>query len=343
MDRKPSFSIIGAGKVGSALGVLLQELGYLPAAVYSRTFSHSKRLADQLQVAAAPHPAAAAAAAELVFITTTDREIAAMAAAIARQGGCRPGQIVFHASGALASDVLAPVRAQGAWAVSMHPLQSFTSTAGARANLPGSCFALEGDEPALERAIEIVKDLKGRYFVIQPEDKPLYHAAAVIASNYLVSLVHLSASIYRQLGLDEEQAMDALFPLIQGTINNIARSGPAGALTGPVARADGATLRGHLRALQKMDWRTQQAYRAMGLYTVGVAMENGNLTPNEAVAISNIFLEVDNHEQKSNYSRLPAYETGRHPHYHANRLRLSDGHLGRCFRYRRHPGGGLPR
>ncbi|WP_333871454.1 Rossmann-like and DUF2520 domain-containing protein [Desulforamulus putei] len=343
MNRKPSFAIIGAGKVGSALGVLLKERGYLPVAVYSRTLSSARRLADQLQTRVVHHPAEAAGAAELVFITTTDREIGSTAALIARKGGCRPGQIIIHTSGALASDILAPVRQQGAWTVSVHPLQAFASLESAKENLPGSCFALEGDEQALDRVIELVNDLRGRYFVIKPEDKPLYHAAAVVASNYLVSLIHLSASIYQELGLDEEQAMDALFPLIQGTINNIARSGPAGALTGPVARGDGATLRGHMKALRKMDWRTREAYRSLGLYTVGVAMENGSLTPNEGAALSNIFLEVDNRDQKSNYSRLPAHETGRHPHSHVNRLRLSDGYVGRCFRYRRNPGGGLPR
>lgn len=343
MNHKPSFAIIGAGKVGSALGVLLKERGYAPAAVYSRSPSSARALAEQLAAAVVHHPAEAARAAELVFITTTDREIGPTAALIARKDSCRPGQIFIHTSGALASDVLAPVRQQGAWAVSVHPLQAFASLASAKENLPGSCFALEGDEQALARVIELVNDLQGRYFVIKAEDKPLYHAAAVAASNYLVSLIHLSAAVYQQLGLDEEQAMDALFPLIQGTLNNIARSGPAGALTGPVARGDGATLRGHMKALRKMDWRTREAYRSLGLYTVGVAMENGSLTANEGAALSNIFLEVDNRDQKSNYSRLPAYETGRQANSHVNRIRLSDGCVGRCFRYRRNSGGGLPR
>ncbi|MCL4439624.1 MAG: DUF2520 domain-containing protein [Firmicutes bacterium] len=343
MNYKPSFAIIGAGKVGSALGMLLKERGYLPVTVYSRSLSSARRLAEQLAAEVVHHPAEAARAAEMVFITTTDREIGPAATLIARQGGCRPGQIIIHTSGALASDILAPVRQQGARAVSLHPLQAFASLESAKENLPGSCFALEGDEQALPQAVELVNDLQGRYFVIKAEDKPLYHAAAVTASNYLVSLIHLSVSIYRELGLDEEQAMAALFPLIQGTLNNIARSGPTQALTGPVARGDGTTLRGHIKALKKMDWRTRKAYGTLGLYTVGVAVENGSITPNEGAALSNIFLEVDNRDQKSNYCRLPAHETGRQANSHVNRVRLSDGHVGRCFRYRRNPGGGLPR
>lgn len=307
MNGKPSFAIIGAGKVGSAIGVLLKERGYSPVSVASRSKTSAQRLAEQLNTRDFLHPAEAARLADLVFITTTDREIAAAAAAIARKGGCKPGQIVIHTSGALASDVMEPVRKQGAWAISIHPLQSFASTESAKENLPGSYFALEGDEQALTMAKELVEDLNGRYFIIKAADKQLYHAAAVVASNYLVSLIHLSVSIYRQLGLTENQAMAALFPLIRGTLSNIAKTGPAGALTGPVARGDGTTLKGHVKALHRMDWAAQGAYSSLGLYTVGLAVSNGNITPNEGAALSNIFLapakvsrEVKDNEQKSN-------------------------------------------
>ncbi len=343
MNHKSSFAIIGAGKVGSALGILLKEQGYQPVGVASRSFVSARRLAETLQTAACQDVAEAAELADLVFITTTDREIEAVAGSLARKGVCRQGQIIIHTSGALASDIMAPVRQQGAAAISMHPLQSFTSVESAKENLPGSCFALEGDEWALPRVMEVVDALQGRYFVIRAEDKPLYHAAAVVASNYLVSLVHLSSTIYQRLGLDEAQAMDALFPLIQGTLNNIAKSGPAAALTGPVARGDGTTLKGHLKALRKMDWRVSEAYRALGSYTVGVAMENGSITTNEGASLSKLFLEEGNYEQTGNYCRFSAHETGRTAHSHVNSLRLSNGYTGRRFRYRRDPGGGLPR
>ncbi|RYD02831.1 hypothetical protein N752_22720 [Desulforamulus aquiferis] len=325
------------------MGKLLVERGYTALGVYSRTTAHASFLAEQLNAKLYNHPAEAAAEAQLVFVTTTDREIGGVAGIIARKGVCRPGQIFIHTSGALASDIMQSVRQEGSRAISIHPLQAFSDADSAKVNLPGSCFAIEGDKDAIPVALELVNDLQGRYFIIKPEDKPLYHAAAVVASNYLVSLIHLSTTIYKNLGLSEEQSLEALLPLIQGTINNIAKSGSAGALTGPVARGDGATLMGHLKALSQMDWRVQEAYRSLGQYTVGVAVENGNITQNEGTALSNIFMEVNNREQKGNYCRLPAYEAGRQPNSHANRLRLSDGYVGRRFRYRRHSGGGLLR
>ncbi|AQS57915.1 Rossmann-like and DUF2520 domain-containing protein [Desulforamulus ferrireducens] len=343
MEQKSSFAIIGAGKVGSALGILLKEQGYRPVGVASRTFTSARSLAEQLQTNPYREITKAAEAADLVFITTTDREIEPVANLLARKGACRPGQMIIHTSGALSSEIMAAVRQAGAMVASMHPLQSFADVASAKENLPGSCFALEGDEQALPGIIEVVNALQGRYFVIKAEDKPLYHAAAVVASNYLVSLIHLSSTIYQSLGLNEEQAMDALFPLIQGTLNNIAKSGPAAALTGPVARGDGTTLKGHMQALQKLDWRVREAYRSLGLYTVGLAVENGSITNNEGAALSTIFLEEDKHEQTGNYCRLSAHETGRTVHSHVNSLRLSHGYVGRRFRYRRYPGGGFPR
>lgn len=342
MNPKPSFSIIGAGKVGSALGLLLMQRGYPSAGVYSRSASSTRRLALQLNAKACNHPAEAATA-DLVFITTTDREIGVMASVIARKEIPRQGQIFIHTSGALSSDIMQPVRQLGAFAISMHPLQAFSDVEMAQKNLPGSCFALEGDAGAVPAVVEIINDLAGKYFIIKAEDKPLYHAAAVVASNYLVSLIHLSTNIYKKLGLTEEQSLEALLPLIKGTINNIVKSGPTQALTGPVVRGDGTTLLGHTRALREMDWTVQEAYKSLGLYTVGVAMEKGSITNKEGTALSNIFLEVDNCEQKGNYCRLPAYEAGRHANSNVNGLRLSDSNIGRRFRCRRYSGGGFPR
>ncbi|ABO50312.1 NADP oxidoreductase, coenzyme F420-dependent [Desulforamulus reducens MI-1] len=328
MKNKPSFTIIGAGKVGSALGILLKERGYTPAGVFSRTPLNAQKLAEKLQTKRYSQASEAAKVADIVFITTTDREIASTASMIALKGGCGPGQILIHTSGALASDVMQPAREHGAWAISVHPLQSFADVESAKTNLPGSCFALEGDEEAMGTARQLVDDLQGQYFTIKTEDKPLYHAAAVVASNYLVSLIHLSTSIYQSLGLSEKQSLDALFPLIQGTINNIAKSGPTTALTGPVVRGDGATVIKHMKALKDLDWRNQEAYRHLGLYTVGVAIESGRLSPKEGTALNNIFMEVEQHEQKGNHCRLPAYETGGQIHSHVNGLRLFNGYTG---------------
>ncbi|MQL53282.1 DUF2520 domain-containing protein [Desulfofundulus thermobenzoicus] len=280
--NKPAVVVVGCGKVGSALALLLKERGYPVAAVAGRTPAPVRRLAEAVGCPACDYPWEATVQGDLVFITTPDREIAPVSAAIARKGGFRPGQVVAHTSGAHPAGELQGVREAGALAVSIHPLQSFADVAGARENLPGSYFALEGDEGAMPLARQVVADLQGHCFTIRAEDKPLYHAAACIASNYLVSLMHLATGLYGCFGLSRREAFQALFPLVQGTINNIRRVGPVEALTGPVARGDVPTIQGHLPALERVGNEEEALYRMLGLYTIRVAREKDSITAEQA-------------------------------------------------------------
>ena len=288
--RKPKIAVVGAGKVGSALALLLNRQGYPVAGVASKHISSASRVAEQLNVPATVKPEEVTADAQVVFITTPDRVIAQVAAEINELGGFKPGQIVFHTSGAHAADEVGAARGSGALAASLHPLQSFADVKMAMENLPGSYFALEGDQEALPLAEQIVKDLDGKSFFIAARDKPLYHAAACIASNYLVSLMHLATGLYSRFGLSREEAFAALFPLVRGTINNISQVGPASALTGPVARGDGPTLAGHLEVLNGVGEQELELYCKLGLYTVKVALEKGSISAEEAQRIEDILL-----------------------------------------------------
>jgi predicted short-subunit dehydrogenase-like oxidoreductase (DUF2520 family) len=289
---KPTIAVVGAGKVGSALALLLNRRGYPVAGVASKSITSARRVAEELKAPATDKPEEVTAGAGVVFITTPDREIARVAGEIAQKGGFRPGQVVFHTSGAHPADEVSAARRSGALAGSLHPLQSFADVKMAMESLPGSYFALEGDEGALPLAEQIVKDLGGRSFSIAAKDKPLYHAAACIASNYLVSLMHFATGLYGRFGLSRAEAFEALFPLIRGTIKNISQVGPAPALTGPVARGDGPTLAGHLAALQEVGRQELDLYRDLGLYTVMVALEKGSITESQGRDLEEIFKEA---------------------------------------------------
>ncbi|WP_051275813.1 Rossmann-like and DUF2520 domain-containing protein [Desulfovirgula thermocuniculi] len=288
---KPAIAVVGCGKVGSALALLLKERGYPVAGVASRSYASAKRLAEAAGCPAYERPEEAARAADLVFITTPDREIAPVSRAIAEKGGFRAGQVVAHTSGAHPSGELKGAREAGALAVSIHPLQSFADVEAARRNLPGSYFALEGDEEALPLARQVAEDLGGKPFVIRAQDKVLYHAAACIASNYLVSLMHLAANIYARFGLSPREAFEALYPLVQGTVNNIRALGPAQALTGPIARGDAGTVAGHLGPLEGVGDLEAQVYRLLGLYTVRVALEKGSIGEEQARELRRVLKE----------------------------------------------------
>ncbi|KYH33928.1 Rossmann-like and DUF2520 domain-containing protein [Neomoorella mulderi] len=269
--------IIGAGAVGTGMGILLRRRGYTIAGVASRTPASARRAAERLACPAFEGAVDVARRADVVFITTSDQAIGQVAASVAAQGGFRPGQTVIHMSGSLTSAVLDPARQAGALALSLHPLQSCADADRAVANLPGSVFSLEGDREALPLGKRLVTELGGEYFLISPEAKPLYHAAACVASNYLVSLIDLSRRLMQAAGMEPEMAARALAPLIKGTLDNIDEKGIPQALTGPIARGDFGTVRDHLKAMETTVPELGELYRALGRYTAGLAGRKGSI------------------------------------------------------------------
>ncbi|MDD3652697.1 MAG: DUF2520 domain-containing protein [Desulfotomaculaceae bacterium] len=293
---KPSIAVVGAGKVGSAIALLLSRQGYPLVGVSDKRLSSAMRVAEELMVIATTKPEEITVSADVVFITTPDRIIAQVAGEINERKGFKYGQIVFHTSGFHPAEEVGIARYSGAMVASLHPLQSFADVSMAMKNLPGSYFALEGDTGALPVAEQIVKDLGGKSFFIATRDKPLYHAAACIASNYLVSLMHIATGLYSRFGLSRPEAFQALLPLIQGTIKNISEIGPAQALTGPVARGDGVTLEGHLFSLSEAGELEFELYKKLGLYSIMVALEKESITIEQADKLKEILEGAKEHE-----------------------------------------------
>ncbi|MBU4532244.1 MAG: DUF2520 domain-containing protein [Firmicutes bacterium] len=323
---RPRVAIIGAGKVGSALGMALYKCGYPITGVASRSLDSAERLAVRFGARYASDPCAVTSEADLVFITTPDREIRSVAADIAYRGGFHRGQIVVHTSGALTASELAPARAYGAAAVSVHPLQSFAATESGSDRFKGCYFAVEGDVAAMPVAEQVVADLGGVLLRLKADDKALYHAAACVASNYLVVLIHLASGILERCGLDREHGLKALVPLLDGTLQNIKELGATEALTGPVARGDVPTLQWHLDAFGRSDAVAGSLYRHLGLYALEVAREKGTVGADEAMAIERLLEGVEQSGGRAGYHRPPGPEEARgQTHYHAYSLRSPDG------------------
>lgn len=286
-------AIIGAGMVGSAMAILLSSRGYTVVGVASRSFDSARSLGSRIGAPVFRQMEEAVGDSDLILITTPDREIANVSKHLSDRGVVVPGQVVAHTSGAHSSHQLKGIRERGALAISIHPLQSFADTRMAMENLPGSYFAIEGDQDAMPVARKLVADLKGKAFYIDADDKAIYHAAACIASNYLVSLIHLSTGIFNKFGISREEAFKALSPLIKGTINNIERVGTVSALTGPVARGDVSTVGRHLPALAAGVGSEEEClYRLLGRYTVSIALEKGSIDNKQAESLLEQFGEV---------------------------------------------------
>ncbi len=282
--RPLTFSIIGAGMVGTAIGALLQKAGYSIAAIADLSPSHLKRAASYIQAPLFRNAAEAARAGDCILISTPDDLIQSVCEDLARATSLK-GKTVFHVSGACGLDVLAPASLAGAAVASIHPLQSFSSIDGAMASIPGSYFGVTAGRGAKSVARDIVRDLQGIPLIITETQKPLYHAAACIASNYLVSLMSVVEAIYLSIGITEKDARKAYLPLVYGSLKNIENQGCAHALTGPIARGDVRTVDKHLQALTGKHAHALPMYAELGKIAVKLAKQKGTLNARQAGSI----------------------------------------------------------
>ena len=269
-----TIGFIGAGITGTALAVRLQQQGYHIVAVSSRTISSAEKLARRVNgCQACKSSQEVADQANLVFITTPDDVIQEVATRIR----WRQGQFVVHCSGAHSTGIIKSCQQFGASPGCFHPLQTFASIEQAITNLSDSTFAIEADEPLLTILEGIATRMSGNHIVIDAKDKVLYHAAAVFACNYLVTLVKLATDIWQEFGIPREQAIKALTPLLRGTIGNIENIGLPGCLTGPIARGDSGTISKHLEALTNLQPDLINTYKQLGLQTIPIAVEKGKI------------------------------------------------------------------
>jgi predicted short-subunit dehydrogenase-like oxidoreductase (DUF2520 family) len=270
---------IGAGTTGTALAVRLSQKGCQVVAVSSRTLSSAQKLARLVRNCQVFHTAQELAdVAELVFITTPDDVIAQVSSEVQWY----EGQSVVHCSGAHSVDILESAKKLGAAVGSFHPLQTFADVNQAMENLPGSTFALEAEGPLLSTLKELTSLLNGSWVELKPGDKVLYHAAAVFACNYLVTLVKLALDLWQYFGTSQKEATRALLPLLRGTINNIDNIGLPNCLTGPIARGDLGTIERHLNALEAKSFPLLSTYKELGLQTIPIALAKGKVNEQKA-------------------------------------------------------------
>ncbi|MFB0564653.1 MAG: Rossmann-like and DUF2520 domain-containing protein [Candidatus Aminicenantaceae bacterium] len=262
-------AIIGAGRLGTSLGYALSKKGYRIKAVSCKRLSSARQ---SLQIIgegkAFTDNTQAAKEGELLFLCLPDSEIAKAAEELAVSTLPWRKKTVFHCSGLLPAGVLKPLKTKGALTASLHPVQSFSQKKGDLKQFEGIYFSLEGDKGALDLAQKIVDHFGGTSIFIKGKDKPLYHLACSIASNFSVVLLNVAVSLLKDIGLEEDKALKVIMPLIKRTQQNIEEVGIKSALTGPIIRGDEKPLEEHLKALKRYP-----AYREIFLQLTAQALE----------------------------------------------------------------------
>jgi predicted short-subunit dehydrogenase-like oxidoreductase (DUF2520 family) len=209
-----------------------------------------------------------AAASDVLFITVPDSLIVGVATDILAKG-VKSGMVMLHASGALSAFALPPdprVLRGG-----FHPLQSFADQSAGFENI---YIAIDGDRQALPTMRELCAALGARAMRVPDADRPLYHAAACMASNHLVALLAAAEEIFSRWSDDPAGARAAFWPLVEGTLSNFKNLGPKQALTGPIARGDCQTVGWHLQALPPGH---AELYKTLSRQTLGLAQQSGHL------------------------------------------------------------------
>ncbi|HEU4508404.1 MAG TPA: Rossmann-like and DUF2520 domain-containing protein [Pyrinomonadaceae bacterium] len=280
--EKPEVSIIGAGRLGTTLAVALSRRGYSILSIVSRRAQSARKAAKLLD---GDPPVLAAnrlnslPPADLFLVTTPDDQIAAVAAELSNLEIESKGKpTALHTSGALSSEVLAPLRRKGWNTGSIHPLISVSDSRNGATPLQGAFWSVEGDNAALRLGKAIVRDLEGRSFSIRPEDKPLYHAAAVMVAGNVVALFDVALEMLAECGLSRKTAHSILLPLIASTVHNLETKDPAGALTGSFSRGDVETIKRHIAALKskKLD-DALELYRLLGKRSLKLSKKHSQI------------------------------------------------------------------
>jgi len=266
--------IVGAGRVGGALGAALRRAGHDVVAASAVSAPSRSRVARMLPGAEILAPDEVIAAADFVLLSVPDDALRPLVAGLADTGAWREGQLVAHTSGAQGIGVLDPAAARGVLALALHPVMTFAGRPEDVDRLLGATFGVTAPDELRPVAESLVVEMGGEPVWVPESARALYHAALSIGSNHLVTLVNDALSLLDDAGV--EASAQLLAPLLSASLDNVLRLRDA-ALTGPVARGDVATLRRHRRALSESAPQLVPSYLAMARRTAERAHAAGML------------------------------------------------------------------
>jgi predicted short-subunit dehydrogenase-like oxidoreductase (DUF2520 family) len=277
-----SLAIVGAGRVGRALGRRLREQGWRIGAVVTRNEGTARRAVRFIGGGKAyAGMSREVLTARVVLLATPDDEIISAARQIAEMlqqsgGGEARSTVFLHTSGALDASVLEGIRERGAAVGSVHPLQTFSGVGVP--SLEGKYFALEGDAEAVRAARAMVRDLGGRPVKISARKKRLYHAAAALAAGHVLAVEEAATRMLMSAGMKRHEAVRSLLGLTRQVLDNFERLGSRAAWTGPLARGDYRVILAHAEAMSELPAEYMEAYEALNRLGARVLADDAKST-----------------------------------------------------------------
>jgi predicted short-subunit dehydrogenase-like oxidoreductase (DUF2520 family) len=270
--RNPTTFLVGAGPVATALAGALRLGGVPVLGLWARRAAPARAAGSTAGVAAfSSAPPDLLLETEVVILAVRDQAITEVAQKLLGTGLINKRHVLLHCAGAAsAKDVLGPVAAQVAGIGTLHPLSAIADGKLAMRALKGTVFGVEGDDVGRATASKLVAALNGVVLGLDSTQMAAYHAAAAMASNYLVALIDAAAAVLASVGVAQDRAAKALVPLAEGALRNIAAHGTTGGLTGPVRRGDLTTVSRHLEAIRERP-ELAEIYRVLAHRAVDIA------------------------------------------------------------------------
>jgi predicted short-subunit dehydrogenase-like oxidoreductase (DUF2520 family) len=302
------FALVGAGRLGASLALALRDAGAELTGFVCATDAGRARAEGVLRmrpalgldelvatqpshyILAVPDSVLPAVAAELAVQLPPRSAPSRAAGADADEAG-RP--LVMHTSGATSVSVLADCERKGAATLAFHPLQTFSEPVGGSRRFAGSAVAVTPSPRAVgpesrDEGFALARGLGAHPFLLPDDRRGLYHAAATMASNYLVTLEHCANTLFVLSGMPREEALSLFLPLAQAALENVRAQGPASALTGPLSRGDESTVSAHLDALHDHAPHLLPLYQQLGIQTLDLVRARGEVHPDVITRLAHL-------------------------------------------------------
>ncbi|MFZ6779312.1 Rossmann-like and DUF2520 domain-containing protein [Undibacterium sp. Ji83W] len=267
-----TLNIIGAGKVGKVLAKNFQrQQVFAIQQVLNRSLASASDAVAWLGAGQAVDGISQLQPADVTMLSVSDDQIASVCQQLVDAGLLKAGSLIFHCSGAKASTELQAARLAGAAIASVHPVRSFANVDLLAEQFAGTICSLEGDEAALAVLVPALQAMGAETVIIQADNKLLYHAGSVFASNYLVTLMEVALRTYQAAGIPADVAQKMAAPLARQTLENVFNLGTQAALTGPIARGDMQTVALQQTRLNDWDQQAGDLYQAFTQPTIDLA------------------------------------------------------------------------
>lgn len=275
-------SFIGAGKVGSTLGLYFRQKGLEIGGYYSRTYEHAKRAALLSGSVAYKSIEELMSNSSMVWITTSDDALPVLAKEIAQLDIPQHIKLFVHTSGVHSSQILQPLKDAGFPIYCAHPLMAFGQPNESVLQLKDAYFTLDSslrEKKELlnndDYLISFFEKVGNQTLQIDSKKKELYHCAASVLSNYLVTLMNLAYDMFSESGMTKIEIKKATTPLLNSTLKNIAENEHmSNALTGAIKRGDGSTISKHIATLQQNMPDKLSLYKALGRETMAMLQDD---------------------------------------------------------------------